>query len=82
MLVPAFVPGAPGGPELLIILFLLVLLFAPAILIAAAVAVLLGRNSRVSELEERLAELEGELDGELEGSETERSGGEASSTDS
>ena len=62
MLVPAFVPGAPGGPELLIILFLLVILFAPALLIAAAVALLLGRRGRVDELEERLDALERELD--------------------
>jgi len=43
---PLFVPGAPGGPELLIILFILAILFAIGVaVIGLAALVLIARRS-------------------------------------
>ncbi|RQG95302.1 hypothetical protein [Natrarchaeobius oligotrophus] len=63
-MVPLFVPGAPGGPELLVLLTMLVLYLAIPILIIVAIYNFLdgrrGYERRISELERRIDELERE----------------------
>ncbi|SDQ65779.1 hypothetical protein [Natronobacterium texcoconense] len=59
---PLFIPGAPGGPELLIMLFILVLFLAvPIFIIAVGYVVLSGNRvdeQRVADLERRVERLE------------------------
>lgn len=61
---PLFVPGVPGGPELVIVLFILVLYLAVPILVIVAVYNFLdgkrGYEKRISELERRVEKLERE----------------------
>ena len=59
-----FVPGAPGGPELIIILFTgLLTLGVPILLVVAVYNYLDGKRGyeqRISALEQRVEELESE----------------------
>ncbi|RQG90937.1 hypothetical protein [Natrarchaeobius chitinivorans] len=63
-MVPLFVPGVPGGPELLVILVMLVFYLVIPILVIVAIYNFLdgkrGYESRITALEERVEELESE----------------------
>lgn len=63
-MVPLFVPGAPGGPELLILLFVSVFYIGIPLLVMVGVYNYLdgkrGYEERISRLERRVEELESE----------------------
>lgn len=61
-MIVSFVPGAPGGPEIVILLFILVLYVAIPLLIIVAVYNFLdgkrGYEKRIAALEDRVERLE------------------------
>lgn len=58
----AFVPGAPGGPELLILLFMLLFLVGvPLVVVAGAVWLFTRRSGGDEDARERIVELEREV---------------------
>lgn len=61
---PLFVPGGPGGPELLVILVMLAFYLAIPILVIVAIFYFLDRrrgyDRRIAQLEQRIEELENE----------------------
>lgn len=60
---PAFIPGAPGGPELLIMLFMIVFMIGvPLAVIAGAIWLFTGRTNGDDSTDQRVAELEREVD--------------------
>lgn len=63
-MVPLFVPGLPGGPELLIVLLMGAMYLVLPILVIVAVYNFLdgkrGYEERITRLERRVAELEDE----------------------
>lgn len=63
-MVPLFIPGVPGGPEILILLFLFVLYIAIPLLVIVAVFNFLdgkrGYDRRIEALERRVERLEDE----------------------
>ncbi|RDI69812.1 hypothetical protein [Halopelagius longus] len=65
-MVPLFVPGLPGGPELLIVLLMVAMYVVLPVLGIVAVYNFLdgkrGYEERITRLERRVAELEDELE--------------------
>ncbi|THE66346.1 hypothetical protein D8Y22_03505 [Salinadaptatus halalkaliphilus] len=59
-MVPLFVPGAPGGPELLIILFIFGLFVIAPLAILLYVVTNRSNDDRIDNLERRVEKLEDE----------------------
>ncbi|MEY7851898.1 hypothetical protein AB7C87_22155 [Natrarchaeobius sp. A-rgal3] len=63
-MVPLFIPGVPGGPELLVILVMLLFYIAIPIIIIVAIFNFLdgkrGYEQRIEALEQRVEQLENE----------------------
>jgi sec-independent protein translocase protein TatA len=78
--VPLF-PGVPGGPELIVIFFVILLVFGPVVLgVVVLFAYLRRKRGDEDEKSERIAELEARIN-ELEGESAESGGNRRTDTE-